>query len=181
MTSWKGASLALIAFACVAPRQIYAQSMGCDFRRIAVDPVETVHFERYVGKGQRIEIEFSNETGRDASVFPEPPLRVRSGTGSPCEIDGGIWVRSGVFLSIDEQYLMVQEYSGSAESLVIYETSSCSRRYEIDVSQAHWRIDSNKITIGKMCSDKEAMSCREIRIIALNDRCAPEERQRKEN
>jgi len=106
----------------------------------------------FIGNGQRISVLFKNDTqGPEQSidVFPEPPLRLRDKqNNSACEIsDGGIWSRDQVYLSNDEHYLLVSEYSGSSGWLVSYDTRTCEPFQRLDISNLKWTIEGNILHI----------------------------------
>jgi len=79
--------------------------------------------------------------------FQPPPLTLRDNQANTfCYIiDGGIWSRHQVYLSSDEHYLLVSEYSGSSENLVSYDTQTCELFQQLDVSHLDWNIVGNQI------------------------------------
>ena len=148
----------------------------CALKPIQIHQITPERRDVFVGKGERVQLEFNNfSTGEEIEVFPEPPLVVRrlSKKGVACKIGGGIWTRKDVFLSKDESTLLVREYSGSNDSLVFYDTGSCKRRDEIDVSGARWSVSGSKVVVGTQCQDDTLASCRSIRRQTLNGACRP--------
>jgi hypothetical protein len=119
---------------------------------------------------------FTNERPQeDVNAFPEPPIEIRdTATGRGCDIeDGGIWRRDTVFLGADEQMLVVLEFSGSNDWLAFFDTTSCARVGEVDVSIARWEVGAERIKVGTSCSGTEVATCANQRIISLDDRCRP--------
>jgi len=106
--------------------------------------------KEFIGSGQHIRVIFQNDSEgaeHTIEVFPEPPIIVRNHqTNTSCQIDeGGIWVREHVYLSDDEHYLLLNEYSGSSEALTSYDTHSCEKLQRIDVSGLDWIIEGNQV------------------------------------
>ncbi len=146
---------------------------NCSFSRLSVDPVDPTTKEHFIGKGRNIEVLFRNESKNQVvDVFPEPPMTIRNRvSGLSCEIDGGIWVRRSVYLSNDEKTLIVQEYSGCNGFLVFYDTGTCKKVDELDVSHGHWKISENLISIGYQCSNDDINSCRSVKKHVLDKFC----------
>ena len=137
---------------------------GCfnrSFSRLSVNPVDPVKKDIFIGKGSNIEVIFRNESKNEViDVFPEPPMTIRNKVGGhSCDIDGGIWVRQSVWLSNDEKTLIVQEYSGSNDFLVIYDTGTCEKLNELDVSDSLWEISGDSISISHGCYDSNIDTC----------------------
>ncbi|WP_293374843.1 hypothetical protein [Nevskia sp.] len=129
---------------------------GCEFNQpLAIDRVSEHIADRYRGIGSRIEVIFRNERlNGPVDVFPEPPLTIQHvNSGKHCEIDGGVWVRAAVYLSGNEKALLVQEYSGSTDELIIYGTDHCEQRVRIDVTGKRWRVSGSAIHLSERCSD----------------------------
>jgi hypothetical protein len=152
-----------------------ASGANCALTRVSIDPIDSNRTDLFVGKGKTIEVQFRNESTRPVvDVFPEPPLTVSNqASGRSCEIDGGVWVRKSVFLSPDEKILVVQEFSGSNDHLVFYDTNTCEKRREIDVSTAQWKISNDRISIGHGCSGEDMQTCRSRRVFILDKLCKP--------
>ena len=148
---------------------------NCALTRVLINPIESNRTDVFVGKGKTIEVQFRNESTRPVvDVFPEPPLTVNNqASGRSCDIDGGVWVRQSVYLSRDEKMLVVQEFSGSNDHLVFYDTNTCEKRSEIDVSMALWRISKNRISVGRECSGEDMRTCRSLREFILGKLCNP--------
>jgi len=82
-------------------------------------------------------------------------------------------VRQSVYLSADENTLLVQEFSGSNDSLVLYDTATCKKRSGIDVSGARWKVSGNRIAVGRQCSGEDMKTCRSLNEFALDKFCKP--------
>lgn len=151
-------------------------SFGCEctFTRVQVDPVEPSRMDLFIGKGNSIELQFRNEkTDPNVTVFPEPPLIVRHQLSDQrCEIDGGVWVRQAVYLSNNEETLLVQEFSGSNDQLVFYRTKTCEKFHEIDVSGSRWTVSGNKLSIGRRCSGEDIKTCKSQKRLQLEKYCS---------
>ena len=160
------ASSARFAFAC-----------DCTLVHVPVDPLEPTRKDIFLGKGKTVELRFHNENmDREVDVFPEPPLTVfRPASGQTCEIEGGVWVRRSVYLSTDDNTLLVQEFSGSNDSLVLYDTASCNKRSTIDVSGARWKLSGSRITVGRQCSGEDLKTCRSVTEFVLDKFCKPKQ------
>ena len=150
---------------------VYADS--CALQHLEINPIAHDRKDTFVGKGRTLDIQFSNESKKEPiKVFPEPPIKVfHHQSGLHCEIDGGVWLRDGVFLSNNEALLVVLEFSGASNHLKFYSTENCSQRSDLDVSGARWKIESNKITIGRLCSDRRIESCKKRRLVDVNKLC----------
>jgi Tse1 toxin immunity protein Tsi1 len=150
-----------------------ASGFDCFLTQLPINPITSARKDIFVGKGKIIEVRFRNEnTSQMVEVFPEPPLTVRNQlSGRSCDIDGGVWVRQAVYLDADEKTLLVQEFSGSNDFLVFYDTTTCQKQSEIDVSGARWKISNNQISIGRQCSDEDMQSCRSVTKFVLDNFC----------
>ena len=128
----------------------------------------------FTGKGSAVTVEFINETGRaNVDEFPEPPLTIRRKEGAACEVDGGIWVRRSAHLSKDEKVLMLQEYSGSSDSLVFYDTANCKELRRLDISSARWELSGDQLLIGKSCSGQAVSTCNRVERFEFDQSCLP--------
>jgi hypothetical protein len=137
---------------------------GGAYSPVEIKPASAADSARFTGAGRDIEIEFINDSGgADVEVFPEPPLTIRSKSAAKsCQADGGIWVRKSAYLSDDERILMLQEYSGSNDALVFYDTHSCLRRFSLDISGARWQFENGGLVLGRECVTELASSCKQI-------------------
>ncbi len=119
-----------------------------------------------------MELRFHSEAN-DAEVdaFPEPPLQVlQLATNTRCEINSGIWVRKDVYLSRDEQVLLTHEYSGSNDFLMLYNTATCVKLHELDVSASRWNISGNTIRVQNMEEPKKSHTAKQY---MLDASCKP--------
>lgn len=165
----------LFAFLFIVFSTYPAFACDCTLTHIPINPIEPTRNNIFVGKAATLELQFHNESTKQVvDVFPEPPLTIRhSASGTSCDINGGTWVRQSVYLSTDEKILVVQEFSGSNDQLVFYETATCKKRSEVDISGARWMIASNQISIGRQCSRDDITSCGSIKQLDLDRRCSP--------
>jgi len=131
------------------------------FYKVPVAPL-TDDSKQFAARGQNVSVIFqSDHNMADIDSFPEPPVIVRhEKSGSSCEIvEGGIWVRSELYLSADERYVLMNEYSGSSADLVSYDTQTCREINRFDVSGMHWDIDGRNARLGDNCTGSEIESC----------------------
>jgi len=145
-------------------RLFIALGLGCSFATFSQEPLFSkidikpnpngngshTFIREFIGNGQRIRIIFTNDQEgpeHTIKIFPEPPITLRNNqTNTVCHInEGGIWARDQVYLSQDEHYLLLSEYSGSSEDLVSYNTGTCERFQRLDVSGLDWVIDGNQV------------------------------------
>jgi len=146
---------------------------GCGWRPLAVAAAQADRRE-YVGKGERIELHLSNErTDVEPDVFPESPLRIKQiAGGGGCEIPAGdIRVRNSLHLSADETRLLIQEYSGSNDSIVLYDTGTCSQLAQLDISGAKWILQPQGLLVGTDCKGDELASCSKTRTYTFGGQC----------
>jgi len=127
------------------------------FHKISVAPVDATA-RQFIAEGQRVAIVFQNFSDAPApeiDAFPEPPVRIRDkAKNTACDIsEGGIWVRSEVYLSGDERYVLMNEYSGSGSDLVSYATHTCAEIKRLDVSGRRWHIDGGKVHFDESCPE----------------------------
>lgn len=168
--------LHIVVFAMFSTVFSISHAAECALKRVQIHQIAPERRDVFVGKGERVQLEFNNfSNAAEIEVFPDPPLVVRrlSQKGGACKISGGIWTRKDVFLSKDELTLLVREYSGSNDSLVFYDTRSCKRHDEIDVSNARWSVSGRKVVVGTQCQDEMLESCRSLRRQTLNGACLP--------
>lgn len=156
---------AFLGFLLISP----GVSAGCSLESVHIEPeTQNERSDIYLGKTKFLELRFRNEkTDGLVEVFPEPPVVIRQlATPVECVIDeGGIWVRRHVYASDDGHVVVTNEYSGSNEDLVFYETRTCEKRASIDVSNAKWVIKEKYIHIFP--------SARQPYRIKLNRNCLP--------
>jgi len=141
------------------------------FHKVSVNPLEAT-LKQFIADGQRIAILFQNDSDAAASnidVFPEPPVTIRNKKkNTSCEIsEGGIWVREEVYLTADEHYVLMNEYSGSGSDLVSYDTRTCLETKRLDVSGMRWRLDGSKMYFDKSCCEHDMSNCTSLKSIDL--------------
>lgn len=141
--------------------------------RLSINPTSPENRKIFVGAGEKVRVEFKNESDHETvRVFPEPPMIVRQlAAKTNCEIDGGVWARDSVFLSADEEILVVLEFSGDLNRLVAYDTGTCRKLGDLDVSGRRWSVDGSKIKLGTQCTTRDVASCKKRREIPVNRLC----------
>ncbi len=114
-----------------------AHASDCQFVPITVFPASPEPAESFVGQAGFVEVKFANDISVVApDAFPESPLVVKNHqSNTTCSIEGGVWARRFIFASSDNRILATKEYSGSNESLFFYDTKTCKRVGEIDLSE----------------------------------------------
>jgi hypothetical protein len=144
----------------------------CTLVRLEIDPIETGRIDTFVGKTNLTEIRFINEkTEGSVEVFPEPPLTVISSKfNTSCNIVGGVWSRNSVYVSSNNQTLMVQEFSGSRNSLTLYDVGTCMKLGEIAVSDANWKVSGHEITVNTQVT-ANGMKCNYPKVYLLDESC----------
>jgi hypothetical protein len=95
----------------------------------------------YEARGAAVSVIFHSErVDRPVTTFPEPPVEIRAESRA-CRIqDGGVWHAGGVFLATDGRRALLEETSGSAVTLVLYDSRTCRRLREIDATGADWNV-----------------------------------------
>ncbi len=158
----------LVAASCVT-----TSAQECVLERVSIAPLATSNNTVFVGKMHSVEVRFRNESdNKEVEVFPEPPLLVTNlRTKKQCSLDGGIWVRDGVYLSANEQLLVTHEYSGSNDFLNLYDLNTCQKINEIDISEKNFSIQGNTVLIGAECGDSAMASCKTRKQIKLDQNC----------
>lgn len=156
-----------------------ATSKNCVLQKIPVISSDPARNEVYTGKGAAIEVQFRNENApKPADIFPDPRVTVKNiTTAESCDIkDGsGIWSGKAVYLEASEHVLVLNEYSGSSDTLIFYDPKTCRRLAELDVSNRRWEIATDRIRTGQACGGNEVNSCRHIQEWMLNKHCVVEE------
>lgn len=147
----------------------------CTFQRLEILPTDPVNFERFSGRGHRVFIEFKADFGRETDVFPEPPTVVNRSTNKSCNVEeGGIWLRRQVYITPDESRLLSNQYSGSWEALVVYDTNTCARLGEMRLNRRLVSIDRNTVSVEADCPPaSRADLCARKLSITFNRQCVP--------
>ena len=151
-----------LALLCVCSLSLQAAAATCGYAALPIDPLSAARTDVYVGQGKQIEVSFANEaTGQPVETFPESNLKIRrTANNVVCEINGGIWVRNSVYLSMNERTLIAKQFSGSNESLSFYDTQTCALKAEVDVSNRAWHIEPTGLRVGKRCASGQLQSCK---------------------
>lgn len=128
-----------------------AVARECALTALPINPIAADRSDFFVGISGKLELRFVNDkTAGEVTVFPEPPLLITNlASKANCAIDGGVWVRKSVFVSQDNKVLVTQEFSGSNDFLIFYNTETCQKLYEIDVSNSNWSIHGGDINVSK--------------------------------
>jgi hypothetical protein len=142
----------------------------CGYRALAIEPETSA---LYVGAGERVRVEFDNyRLDGEVDSFPEPPLRI-SQNGVSCKVDGGIWLRKGVYLDVAERHLLVQSFSGSGGELTVYDTASCAELARIELPEASWAVQGEQLLVGRQCTGEGIAGCALRDVHALDEQCLP--------
>lgn len=157
-----------------------ASASPCKLEILPINPISPERSDIFVGKSNLIELQFKNEkSSGTVEVFPESPLIVKQlKSNTSCAIEGGIWIRKFVFISADNHILITQEYTGSNDSLNFYDTQTCKKMKEIDVSQSSVNINHSSISITKKTGIK---GHRKPTTYKLDASCIPHESSHDDN
>lgn len=143
----------------------------CNYRAVTIAPETTA---LYAGAGQRVRVEFANyQPEGEVDSFPDSPLRIRQGTAL-CQVEGGIWVRQGLYLDASERRLLVQSFSGSSGELTIYDTASCAELARVELPEASWAVQGDSLVVGHQCREAGLEHCAQREVHVLNGQCIPE-------
>lgn len=162
-------SFGLLGMLC---EPLHAQ-VACRFEQLSIQPLVADKADVFAGSAQQKEVRFVNLKEHGVvDAFPEAPLMIRDlQTGKQCEVDGGVWVRNAVYLGAQGRTLMTHEYSGSNAFLVFYDTATCRKKFEIEVSTSAWTIDSTQK--GSTLTLADAADAKKTKVIAFNAQCLP--------
>jgi len=162
----------IVAYCVFLVSASYGLAAECAFKRVPIELLDPSSRAVYSGKAKTVELRFSNFRANDpVDVFPESPLRLTHlGLNSTCEIDGGIWIRAHVYLSRDEKTLLTREYSGNNEQLMFYATSNCRKLAEVDVTDARFLLQGNRLVIRH--SDARRLKKADA-VYRFTERCIP--------
>lgn len=164
-----------LALLCVATLSAQAAGASCGYTALDVKAPDAARISPYVGQGQRIEVQFDNEsTDAQIETFPESNLKIRRrDSKAVCEVDGGIWVRSAVYASRSERVLAAKHFSGSNEFLGFYDTRTCAVKTQIDVSGRAWRLEAGGLRVGSQCAGNDLASCKTSTLRRWGAECVP--------
>jgi len=151
-----------LALLCSFAVCLQAAAAQCSYAALMIDPLSAARADVYVGRGKHVEVFFTNEAATQAvETFPESTLEIRHiEAGTVCEIDGGIWVRDAVYLSLNEEVLIAKQFSGSSESLSFYDTRTCALKGQVDISDRAWSIESEGLLAGEQCANSQLRTCK---------------------
>ena len=147
-----------------------ASAGNCEFSNIAINPLAADKYDIFQGGNGTVDVRFDNEkTAGKIEVFPDTPIYVsNSASGADCTIEGGVWVRKDVYLSRDNTVLMAHEFSGSNDFLNFYDTQSCRKLGQIDISSSNWTFDKGGISVVKQGTGSQKRS---TKVYALEEYC----------
>jgi hypothetical protein len=156
----------------VANNRLWAQPY-CRFEHLAIQPLVADKLDVLTGSAQQVEVCFFNakEAG-EIEVFPEALLTIRDlRSGKQCAVDGGVWVRKDVYLGAQGKTLLTHEYSGSNAFLMFYDTATCRKLSEVDVSTKKWTLVFTQK--GSALRTVDAAYPATTKSIPFNSRCLP--------
>ena len=152
-----------------------ASGKECALNKLPIRSTNPSLNKIYAGKVGSIEVRFHNENApKPADIFPDPRVVVRNlTTAKSCYIkDGsGIWSGTAVYLDANERVLVLNEFSGSSDLLVLYDPKTCRRLAELDVSSRQWAVSADRIRTGQDCHGDGVSSCRYIQEWMLDTHC----------
>lgn len=118
---------------------------GCRYEPLAIERVAP---RQFAGRTSALEVRLSAERdGADVESFPDSALAIRRAGGGACDAEGGVWQRHGVFVAADGRTVAALESSGSNDLLVFFDSASCRRAGEIDVSNARWAFRGAEVVV----------------------------------
>lgn len=171
----KKLSTALLLFSLFGCHSLQAQNQACILKNIPVASIDPSRNDIYIAKSYTFEIQFHNENAPNpADIFPDPLIKIRKiATNEFCEIiDGyGIWSGRSVYLDTSEQTLVLNEFSGSSDTLIFYNPRTCHRLMEFNVSNKLWKILADRIRTGNNCLTETIDSCSHIQEFFLDKQC----------
>ena len=147
----------------------------CKLQNIPVVSADPSRNNIYYGRRGNYEVQFRNENApTPTDNFPDPMVTVKNITsGKSCDIKdaSGIWAGESVYLDMKQRVLLLNEYSGSSDTLIFYDPAQCRKLDELDVSGKRWEVASDRIRIGRECEDDDINTCRHIDEMNLDSRC----------
>jgi len=163
------APLLALAGAAAASGGPQATVSACRYGPIAITSTAP---RRFVGRAGALEVRLTSERdGTDIESFPDSALAIRRADGRGCEAEGGVWQRSGVYVADDGRTVAAIESSGSNDLLVFFDSASCRRVGEIDVSNTRWQFRGAEIVA------TPAGAARPTRVVRLDASCRPPARK----
>jgi hypothetical protein len=166
--------LLLLLLGCQKP----GEASGCNLKNVQVRSDDASLNVSYSAQSKLFSVKFNNENAPNAADnFPDPLVSiVNLKTEAVCEITdaNGIWSGKSVYMDTTNNALLLNEYSGASDTLIIYDMRTCKRLDEIDVSGGRWEASADYIHVGQDCAGDAVNSCRHSRKIQLNSECKVE-------
>jgi|GEM_PF-985914 len=143
------------------------------FYKIAVKPVHDVP-RLFIARGQRIHVLFhsydKNTASDDVEIFLKSPLIVTDHKAArSCAItDTQDWLRGQVYLNSDERYLLAGGRKGSSHYVTSYDTRTCQKIRQLEISAESWRIDGGHGCFIEKGSAGHTVSCTAVKDFYLS-------------
>ena len=151
------------------------ETSSCSLKNVQVRSDDTLLNVSYSAQSKLFSVKFKNENAPNtADNFPDPLVSiVNLKTEAVCEITdaNGIWSGKAVYMDTANNALLLNEYSGASDTLIIYDMRTCKRLDEIDVSGGRWEVSADYIHVGQECAGDAVRSCKRNRKIQLNSQC----------
>jgi hypothetical protein len=164
-------ALLLFVFAYMAGST--AMAAGCRFLNLPINPVTGNNGEVFQGESEAVKVRFDNfKTEGSVEVFPDSKLSITDKRGNAtCAIDGGVWARKDIYVSVDNAVLLAHEFSGSNDFLNFYAIDSCKKLGEIDISNSSWSFDRGNISVFRQAGKNKSAG---LKTYALSKYCFPD-------
>jgi len=141
----------------------------------------------FAGYGRRVEVRLrtrSTANSEEVDVFEEQPVTVMNlDDKSWCEVNGRGWARQHIYLSSDENFLLLGQLNGAETisvsydlesgkttsdttrglTLVLYDIPACRVAGRVDVAGNRWDIQGKTVRIGEKCTGDEIGTCASVR------------------
>lgn len=147
---------------------------ACDLGQIDLVPWKANRFEKYVGSGKNIEMTFHNESAKSEDLYLDSVTLQNKKTQKSCLIDLSILDRQKVFLSADENTIVLGHSSGSKMGLSLYDTNTCKEKAAL-LFGPESTVDKNRITFNGTCEytsqDRRFAYCLPAEVYDLDQSC----------
>lgn len=140
----------------------------CDVQQVIVEQIAPDDRTIFIGKSENTDILFRNDKREgEVEAFPEPPMIIKNHRlNTECQVNEGVWLRNSIYVNDSKSLLIAEEFSGSNTVLNFYDTVSCKRRSQVDISGDSWEIKGRELLTKKI---KKQGS----RTYNLNNACLP--------
>lgn len=152
-----------------------ANASPCTLVRVPINPITPERTDIFVGKSGSIEVQFNNEyADGNVDIFPNSPLVIKNSESQQiCSTDRGVWVKKTVFVSNNGKVVAAQEFRGAKDFLTFYDTGTCKKAKEIDITNSTMTIKGSEISIKS--SDSVGKKKRPtLRTYQLDTACIPQ-------